>query len=359
MSTTRRRREERELKMKAIQADIVDLWLDVKNPRLPEDLAPRTQEQLAEHIANEYNTIDVARSMVEHGYFDSEPLVAIKSGGKLVVVEGNRRLTALKVLTDSKLRKSIALEDAEEWERLASGGTLDSEVPVHVAKDRRSVAPVIGFRHISGIEPWDPWAKARFIAAQIEDEGLSFEETARIVGERPSDIRTQYRNYRIAFDAEKKLKVSARDAKNKFGFFTRAMNSPGLRDHIGAPSPADVNPKKPVLKPSKKKEVAELFSWLFGTGSEEAVLTDSRQISDLGQVVASAEGLDALRATRRLDDAMLASGGVRDRLLRRLETATTALETAELDIESYRDDPAVDAALDQCAEALKRLRSNG
>src|SRR4051812_44936650 len=99
MSTTRRRKKERELKMKAIQADIVDLWLDVKNPRLPEDLAPRTQEQLAEHIANEYNTIDVARSMVEHGYFDSEPLVAIKSGGKLIVVEGNRRLTALKVLT--------------------------------------------------------------------------------------------------------------------------------------------------------------------------------------------------------------------------------------------------------------------
>jgi len=87
---------------------------------------------------------------------------------------------------------------------------------------RRTVAkwqPIIGFRHIAGIEPWEPWAKARFIARQIEEENLTFEETARIVGERETEVRSQYRNYRIATDAEEKLKIPADQVKAKFGFF--------------------------------------------------------------------------------------------------------------------------------------------
>jgi len=346
------------LRMTAMPGTIAALLLDKKNPRLPETLTDRTQPRLTEHIANEYNTIDVARSIVEHGYFDSEPLVAVKSGDDLVVVEGNRRLAALKVLSDAALRKAIQLDDAEEWEELAESATLDAEVPLYVARNRRDVAPIIGFRHISGIEPWDPWAQARFIASQIEDEGLSFDETARIVGERAADIRSQYRNYRITVDAELKLKVPAHDVKKYFGFFTRAMNSPGLRDHIGAPAPNEVKPKHAVLKTSRKKEVEELFSWLFGSDDADPVITDSRQVSDLGHVVASPEALEVLRSTRSLEDAMLASGGVRDRLLRRLQSATTNLERAELDLAPYRDDATVQEELDRCAEALKRLRAS-
>ena len=346
------------MKMKATVLAIKDLLLDDENPRLPEEMKIRTPEALATHIANEYNTLDVARSIAEHGYFDSEPLIAIKAktGTKYVVVEGNRRLTVLKILTDPAFRAKLKLDDGEEWDAIATDIDLDANVPVHIAHNRRQVAPIIGYRHIAGIEPWDPWAKARFIAKQIEDEDLSFGETARIVGEGESDVRSNYRNYRIVVDAKDKFTIKSDEARKKFGFFTRAMNSVGLRRHIAAPAPTDVAKGKSVLKANKKRETAELFSWLFGDAADTAVISDSRQISDLGNVVSSPEALAVLRDTRNLDDALLASGGTRSRLLRRLATCIGALEKAELDIGTFRDDPEVRQELDRCAEALARLR---
>jgi hypothetical protein len=347
------------MKMKVMDLSLGDLLLDEENPRLPETLEKRGQDELTRYIANEYNTVEVARSIAEHGYFDSEPLIAIKKKDKYIIVEGNRRLTALKILSDPELRESLDLDEGEEWDRIAGDVDLDDIFPVHVAKNRREVAPIIGFRHIAGIEPWEPWAKARFIARQIEEENLTFEETARIVGERETEVRSQYRNYRLATDAEEKLKIPADQVKAKFGFFTRAMNSVGLRQHIGAPAPNEVAKNKAVLKPSKKDEVAELFSWLFGDAEHKAVISDSRQISALGDVVSSDEALKVLRATRQMDEALLASGGVRDRLRRRLAAARTALEKAELDIATFRDDADVQGDLERCAEALARLQAKG
>lgn len=134
------------------------------------------------------------------------------------------------------------------------------------------------------------------------------------------------------------------------------MTSVGLREHIGAPSPSEVTKDGSVLKPSKKKEVGEVFSWLFGDAKTDAVITDSRQVSSLGDVVASPEGLEVLRETRNLEDAMMASGGVKQRLLKRLGAAVNALEKAELDIASFYDDEDVVEAVNRCVEALNRLR---
>lgn len=348
----------KKMKMETATLPIKDLLLDEQNPRLPEEMKSRTPESLANHIANDYNTLDVAWSIAEHGYFDSEPLIAIKgkTGSKYIVVEGNRRLTVLKILTDPVFRAKLTLDDGDQWDAIAAKLELDANVPVHIAKSRRQVAPIIGYRHIAGIEPWDPWAKARFIAKQIEGENLTFKETARIVGENESDVRSTYLNYRIVVDAKTKLQVRSDSARKKFGFFTRAMNSAGLRKHIGAPALNEVAKGKPILKPTKKKEAAELFSWLFGDKDTTAVISDSRQISDLGNVVASAEALAVLRDTRQLEDAMLASGGTRSRLLKRLATATAALEKAELDIGSFRSDTEVQQELDRCVEIVTRLK---
>jgi hypothetical protein len=135
------------------------------------------------------------------------------------------------------------------------------------------------------------------------------------------------------------------------------MNSVGLREHIGAPPPSEVRARKAVLRKASRKKVSELFSWLFGDSKNDAVISESRQISDLGEVVASPEALKILRKDRNLEDALMASGGVRARLLKRLTTARIALEKAELDIEPFRSDDGVREAIDACGKVLKRLES--
>src|SRR5205807_548398 len=102
-----------------------------------------------------------------YGFFSSEPLIVIEADevdGKQMytVVEGNRRLTALRLLDDAELRKTLEADD--EWNTLAEETALPEAIPTVVAPSREMVAPIVGYRHISGIEEWDPDAKARFIA---------------------------------------------------------------------------------------------------------------------------------------------------------------------------------------------------
>ena len=328
--------------------EIENLLLDKLNPRIPEDKRSLSPEALLKYVADTYNSIAVARSIAKHGYFPSEPLIAIRDKNKYIVVEGNRRLAALKLLNDKNARKTLA--EPGEWESLSTESPIN-KVPVIVVKDRRSVAPIIGYRHIAGIQQWDAYAKARYLASQVEDEGLTFEETAAEVGEKPNDVRSHYRNYRISEQA-RKAGIETSDLVDNFGVFTRAMQSSELRKFIGAPAGNEVKKNTNPIPKTKLDELGELVSFMFGA---EPVIQESRDISRLGKVVASPDGLKALRKTKNLKTAEIAAGGHRDRLLNRLNSALNALKDAHEDIAEYRSDKEVREMIAACEEALKEL----
>ena len=48
-----------------------------------------------------FEPITVAESISRHGYFGSEPLVVVRENDRWIVLEGNRRLTALLGLAQS------------------------------------------------------------------------------------------------------------------------------------------------------------------------------------------------------------------------------------------------------------------
>lgn len=331
------------------------LSLDVKNPRLPEDGKISTQDELVEYVARWYESISIARSIAAHGFFQSEPLIAVVEGRRHVVVEGNRRLAALKLLGSEQLRDRIDIDDKEEWDELALSLYIPAEVPVVVVPNRTSVAPIIGYRHISGIEPWDPWAKARFISFLLEDQGMDFPEVASVVGEKENDVRAHYRNYRIIVTARDEARISTRRAEDNFGIFTRSMTSGGVRDFIGSPPPSGVTKQGRVIPGDKLRSLAELFGWLFGSDKDEPVISESREITDLGTVLSSSEGLKVLRRTRDLSEAFSAAGGLRLRLIGRLTNALSNLRRAEEDIDDYWDDEEVQGLLDECQKAISGL----
>lgn len=336
------------------------LSLDPENPRLPEGGGTEDQDQLVEFVAEEYDALKIAESLARYGYFPSEPLIAIEEDDGYVVVEGNRRLAALKLLRSEELRDRLELQEAERWDRVAEVATdQDLEVvPVDVRPSRVDVAPVLGFRHISGIEPWDPWAKARFIAGMVEVHGRSFEEAASLVGERETDVRSHYRNYRIVQQAEEDFELDTSLVKSSFGIFTRAMQSRDLRAHIGAPAPRDTEPRGNPIPAGQRGQLEELLGWLFGTPEDltRRVISESRDISDLATVVDSESGLRELRETGDLEEAFQTAGGVLDRLLSRLTNARNNLLRAREDLAAYADNDEVQDLIRDCADALNELR---
>jgi len=330
------------------------LKLDSQNPRLPAGVTWNTEKELIEFIAITYDAIEVGRSIMRFGYFPSEPLIVVEQDdGTYLVVEGNRRLVALRILSEPSLADN--LDDALEWRSLAEGATLLDKIPVVIAPNRQAVAPIIGYRHISGIEPWEPFEKARFVANLVDKEHLGFEDVASVVGENISSVAALYRNYRIVYEAQQKYGIDTGPVLGKFGVFTRAMNSLPLRTFIGAPAPSEMSPGKKILSKSITVAANELFSWLFGTDQQDAVITESRDITDLGTVVESEYGLQVLRETRDLEAAFIAAGGLRDRLVKRLTNALNNLLAAQMDMPAYANDEEVTSLLTKCGEALKKL----
>jgi len=277
------------------------LDLDWRNPRLSDPMRrdDSTQQALALYIDKHHDAFRVAQSIDKHGYFVSEPLIALLVERRYVVVEGNRRLVALKGLSDPQLRSSLEAQ-TPAWARL---GTLpsDIDIPVVIVSERDQVDALLGFRHISGIEPWDPFAQARYIY-ELVDRIQDFAAVAQIVGRSETEVRSMYRDHDIVEQAKTQFELDTSRVESSFGVFNAAMGHVKIRSYIGAPAPREVDPETYPLPDDSKQNVKRLFEYLFGDERGRGrVITDSRQIRTLAQVLADESG-DAERALRKTND---------------------------------------------------------
>lgn len=82
---------------------IDQLLFDERNPRTAERLGPRlTQNQICDFLIGEMEARELIPSFVVNGYLPCEPLVVRpQRHGKYIVLDGNRRLAALRSMRDS------------------------------------------------------------------------------------------------------------------------------------------------------------------------------------------------------------------------------------------------------------------
>ena len=80
-----------------------DLGLDDENPRLPESLRGKLQSEILGFLKREGVLEEIAQSYLDNGFFQHEPLLVVQGNGRefYTVVEGNRRLAALKILHEA------------------------------------------------------------------------------------------------------------------------------------------------------------------------------------------------------------------------------------------------------------------
>lgn len=158
--------------LKEILVDPADLLLDPNNPRLRKDAGlahsysdqeiadPDLQQRLLRAMQQkEHEVAELSESIRHHGYLNIDSIFVHRLPGvaKFLVIEGNRRTTAIKLL----LRDSSALSEHTR-------SSLE-RIPVKelITPDGRPSADIteliMAIRHIYGVKEWQPMQRAHTI----------------------------------------------------------------------------------------------------------------------------------------------------------------------------------------------------
>lgn len=165
------------------------LHLDAKNPRLGRETFSRAPREIIQYLFDHDKAAEVALSIATRGYFPNEPLLAVKESNRLVVVEGNRRLAALKALKEPGLLSGPMQKQVERFARRILDTDAIARVPVTFAPDRRSTDRLIAGRHIGTLVlPWQGENRASFILDKLA-EGYTNDELRDQLGFTLSDIQ--------------------------------------------------------------------------------------------------------------------------------------------------------------------------
>jgi hypothetical protein len=294
--------------------ETADLSLDPLNPRLTDSsYSIRDQDPILKRLWTEFNVAEIVDSIVtSNGFWKHEPLVAVKEKGNLIVIEGNRRLAAVKLLLSAEKQRTIG----------ASGiPTISSELrrdlqrlPV-IVRTRRSVWDFIGYKHVKGPQEWDSIAKAEYIARIHEEYGIPIEQIAKAIGDRNATVDRLYHGLKVLRQAEAEGVFDPDDRfyqRRDFAYshLWTGLGYEGIRDFVGLKESSRTE-RKPIRK-EKIEALGELLLWMYGSHKENVpplIQSQNPHLRQLDEALRSPRGIAALRRKLPLQAAVDAARG--------------------------------------------------
>ena len=343
------------------QVSVERLRLDRSNPRLLDQSDDPTDAEIIAWLYASAELDELLQSISANGYMDVEPLVVLRKDGtdELLVLEGNRRLAALRLLSDPKLVEQI--NDAHSVS--ISIPKIDQSllptlktVSVYCVPTRESARSFIGFKHINGPEKWTSYAKARFAAnwyQQIGGENLK--SIAQMIGDQHATIKRMISAIYVLDQAcENKLFDIEKRYTPRFNFshLYTALSRPQYMSYLGIPgSWSQYDPRPNPVAPEEFPKLKKLLVWIYGSKhdhEEPVVKSQNPDIKRLGEVLAHAEGLHVLETTADLDWAHEVTESINGRFARSLISARKDIRDASGWIRAYDglDDSLLDVAAD-------------
>lgn len=365
--------------------------LDSLNPRIAAKNNNRTQIDLLNTLFNDFTLTEIIDSMLANGYFEEEPIVVIPSSDledldwdssskkeiervlrdkltndkdfKFIVVEGNRRVSAAKLITDSNLRGQVESfrNDINPAQDVLEDLSL---IPAIIYPNRQSVVSYLGVRHIVGVKKWETYSQVKYTADIIKNrmaEGVGLSEAISYVqtqiGNKTDKIKKNYVYALLLEQIERtdSVNVNILKLKERFSILMLAFGRPSIRKFVGL----DFNhiDNNNVIPEEKIDNLQELLTWIYGNDKKEAIITDSRQISKfLAPILDSPQSIKVLRETGSLQDAYEQSEGEKEFLVKKINTAKNNVQRALSLVYKYSSDSDIKAAVSELNEALEALK---
>lgn len=277
------------------------LYLDPTNPRLGRNVAASdlSQEKVIDAM-KDWTLDELAVSFLESGFWPQEALIVVKENlyGKMrhVVVEGNRRLAALKLLQQA-IKGEI---ESRKWTEIIDGKKLAdnffNSIPFIEVSDRKAVSAYLGFRHVTGIKEWNPAEKAQYISKLI-DEGLSYDEVRRKIGSKMPTVRQNYIAYKLLRQMEQQEGIAISKVEEKFSVLYLSLRTRGAQQYLNVDIQATPNQAAVPVPKEHTDNLVKFALWLFGNEKQPPLFTDSRYVDQFGKILENEEAVEYLERT--------------------------------------------------------------
>lgn len=232
------------LKVEERDVPLDQLMLDPNNPRYADlDVARQVPESKVHEpsvqatarsrmLEERFDVAQLKKSIQSVGFLRVDRLVVTELPEKasFLVVEGNRRLAALKSLLDDEASGEITLNEPVRQSIV--------EVPVVVVRgessgERNQYARTLqGLRHLPGVKPWGPYQQAQMVGVMLAEgrDLLEIREMLGLTAQRANSLRR-------VFYALEQMKDDAEYGEfakpHLFSNFEEALKLPKVREWLG------------------------------------------------------------------------------------------------------------------------------
>jgi hypothetical protein len=291
-----------------------DLRLDPYNPRLRQDEEGADESLLISIMLARFKIEEVAESIIGGGGLDQDPLIAVTEDEETRVVEGNRRLTAVKLLRNPQLappsRRQKWIGLSRSMTPVVANSIKSLSVRVYPDRDDTEVSAYIGFRHVTGVLPWPALEKASYIA-RLAARGESYAALAEKLGSYPSHMARHHLAYQLVQQAEDWGLDGRSQMSNAFGVLLRALQTEGVKQYLGVEQSNEPSGNTAPVPAAGKPKFAEFVKWTFGTEEHKRVLPESRDLTKWSKILQSEAAVRYLQNADepKFDRAWAKSGG--------------------------------------------------
>jgi ParB-like chromosome segregation protein Spo0J len=316
-------------------ATIDELYLDPLNPRLGRsNKGPDVSQEKVLELMRDWTLDELAISFLESGFWVQEALIVVNEPlygrESLTVIEGNRRLAALKYLKLAIEGQPISRKWADLAAIKAPPENLFEQIPYIKADSRSDVEAFLGFRHVTGIKEWNPAEKAEYITKLIEERGMTYEEVMRKIGSKTATVRENYISYRVLIQMEEEEDISLSRVEEKFSVLYLSLKTEGAQRYLQIDMRTSPEAAQRPVPEDKLDELAKFALWLFGDDQRPPLVPESRYVHEFGVILNSPEALEYLERSERpiFETAYRIAGGDEPELIKLIDSASDNIEEA-------------------------------
>lgn len=275
-----------------------ELALDAANPRFMGKRLDK-QGEVLDFLIEYFDVNELVQSILHSGWTDYEPLIVLREGN--VVLEGNRRLAALRALADRTLRERMDIRLPAE----PGPKALPRAIRARYVESRNDARAHIGFKHINGPVKWDLMAKAKYASDWLGDSGdmtaigLRLGDTHSTMVRLVNAWRVLNQACRAGFDRSETTRKSF-----YLSHLYRALTAPSISDYLGLSGDAPAALPESPVPASRIENLRRLMSWIYGQQNEPAVVQAvPPDIGRLAEVLGNKRARIVLEDRRDLDAA--------------------------------------------------------